>query len=1057
MSVDYVGLRSENERRYGTDIGRIGDMLLANRYDKRTHFIFELLQNAEDALRRRENWTGSRAVTFHLSATDLRISHYGQPFNEADVRGICGIDESTKGITSIGRFGIGFKSVYAFTKRPEIHSGAEAFAIDSYVWPNATTPLKRDPDETVIVLPLKEQDDDSRAELIQGLEHLGARTLLFLRHVKEISWSVQNGPSGLYFRDDPIWLDNHVRELALMGEQQGKPDVEERWLVFSREVHHADEPVGHAEIAFSLPAGATTEPAGIQPLAESQLVVFFPTVVQTHLGFLVQGPYRTTPSRDNVPPNDRWNQRLASETSELLVDALRWLAEQKSLDLGAFRTLPLERAKFSDGLLAPLFTRVAAALKAEPLLPTSDGGYAAAGSARLSRTQDLRDLFLPAQLASLLETDAGTRWLSADITADRTPELRQYLIRELGVIEVTPESLLPRLNQTFLERQPDNWIVKLYEFLSNVPAIVPRLANVPLIRLEDGSHVVAFHHGQAQAFLPTNVKTDFPTIRRAVCAQPQSKKFLHSLGLTEPDPVDDVVRNLLPRYGGEQPDAAAYDADIARMLRAFGTDSKAQKEKLISSLRSAPFVMTVDLGDGSSNIDYPDGVYLAAGRLKELFSGIPGIRMVNDSYECLRGETVRELLEACGATRYIYPTEIESNLSETEKYELRRDAGYANSRHDIEIEDYTLFGLSSLLKQLPTLDNAAKIKKAELLWEALIELLDRRGQRVFSGIYRWQYFSVRSTSFDSFFIRKLNNAAWIPDTSGELQRPSFFLFESLGWRPNPFLQSRIQFKRPIVEELAREVGIEPAVLDMLKKLGVTSMVELMAHLKVDETANAGSTNEATSSASPDAASNARHTTPADPSHSEQTGGEDESSEPPAKISDHDGIDQGENGTTAAGKDKKRRQTDGDELRFVSYVATHPDDDEEASDGLSHTERLDLERKAINLIRSREPLLQAMPAGNKGFDLIEMDADGSPERWVEIKAMTGSLKDRPVGLSRVQFEFARQHGEQYWLYVVEHAGDLSRSRIIKIQDPAGKAGTFTFDHGWIEIADIDGGV
>jgi Domain of unknown function (DUF3883) len=60
----------------------------------------------------------------------------------------------------------------------------------------------------------------------------------------------------------------------------------------------------------------------------------------------------------------------------------------------------------------------------------------------------------------------------------------------------------------------------------------------------------------------------------------------------------------------------------------------------------------------------------------------------------------------------------------------------------------------------------------------------------------------------------------------------------------------------------------------------------------------------------------------------------------------------------------------------------------------------------------------------------------------------------VGLSRVQFEFARQHGEQYWLYVVEHTNDSVRSRIVKIQDPAGRAGTFTFDHGWVGIAYID---
>ena len=60
MPSDYLAIRQENERRYGTDIGRIGPLLLAHRYDDRTHFIFELLQNAEDALARRRGWEGER-------------------------------------------------------------------------------------------------------------------------------------------------------------------------------------------------------------------------------------------------------------------------------------------------------------------------------------------------------------------------------------------------------------------------------------------------------------------------------------------------------------------------------------------------------------------------------------------------------------------------------------------------------------------------------------------------------------------------------------------------------------------------------------------------------------------------------------------------------------------------------------------------------------------------------------------------------------------------------------------------------------------------------------
>lgn len=67
-------------------------------------------------------------------------------------------------------------------------------------------------------------------------------------------------------------------------------------------------------------------------------------------------------------------------------------------------------------------------------------------------------------------------------------------------------------------------------------------------------------------------------------------------------------------------------------------------------------------------------------------------------------------------------------------------------------------------------------------------------------------------------------------------------------------------------------------------------------------------------------------------------------------------------------------------------------------------------------------------------------------------MTGSLDDRPVGLSRMQFDFACEKGDSFWLYVVEYAMDSTKARILKMKDPVAHARTFTFDSGWRHIAD-----
>lgn len=39
----------------------------------------------------------------------------------------------------------------------------------------------------------------------------------------------------------------------------------------------------------------------------------------------------------------------------------------------------------------------------------------------------------------------------------------------------------------------------------------------------------------------------------------------------------------------------------------------------------------------------------------------------------------------------------------------------------------------------------------------------------------------------------------------------------------------------------------------------------------------------------------------------------------------------------------------------------------------------------------------------------------------------------------------------WLLDVGSLGPFRQARVARIQDPAGKARTFTFDHGWIHIS------
>ncbi|MBS3822251.1 MAG: DUF3883 domain-containing protein [Phycisphaerae bacterium] len=259
--------------------------------------------------------------------------------------------------------------------------------------------------------------------------------------------------------------------------------------------------------------------------------------------------------------------------------------------------------------------------------------------------------------------------------------------------------------------------------------------------------------------------------------------------------------------------------------------------------------------------------------------------------------------------------------------------------------------------------------------------------------------------------------------------------------------SKIAFKPSAVDQLAGEAGIGPGVLDFLRERGLTSVAEIRRCLRDAEGGEEEKdVDEAVKDMLGDGAS---PTPPAEPGGSGEAGPGGS-----AGGGSGGGGRGGSSGGGGRGSGGGRRPPGSAGLGpFISYVATHADEEGRDPDGLDEQRRMALEEQAIQFIETREPLLERTPTNNPGFDLFEAGPNGQPARWVEVKAMTGNLSDRPVGMSRTQFDEALKRGERYWLYVVEQAG-TDNARLVRVRDPAGKARTFTFDHGWRAVAETD---
>ena len=100
-------------------------------YTEEIRFIYELLQNADDAAIH-----ANMEVRIELDNTTFAFSHKGNAFREVDVKSICSVGDGGKTAdkNKTGYKGIGFKSVFTHSKDVTITSGEFCFAFSEAKW-----------------------------------------------------------------------------------------------------------------------------------------------------------------------------------------------------------------------------------------------------------------------------------------------------------------------------------------------------------------------------------------------------------------------------------------------------------------------------------------------------------------------------------------------------------------------------------------------------------------------------------------------------------------------------------------------------------------------------------------------------------------------------------------------------------------------------------------------------------------------------------------------------------------------------------------------------------
>jgi hypothetical protein len=448
-------------------------------FSRAAHFILELLQNAEDAGAKAPGHSGE--IDFYVAPEYIQVTHNGAPFTEDDVNSICGVRSKKKPEQgTLGFLGIGFKSVFRVTDRPQIHSGDFHFKFDKASWANPSdepwqiTPIWIDNPSgdidrrlTTFILPFR--SPDVYEQTLQGLSKLDVHVFLFLKWLQRLrvrdeatggSTTIEN--LGGYGNNIVLSKDGTSHKFVIFRRASSVPAVvaADPSLEFYKRQNVKQREV---VLAFGLDDQGNLKP--IEDASALGSVSSFLPLVEERSGakFLVQSDFLVQPGREAIQYELPWNHWLVTEAAMVAKEAIdefkqhpKWRSQFLSVfDFQAYWGQAAFERLFHPTLHVPLDEY----LKTSDVLPTRSGEHVTLEQGVLA-DEHSKELLGDSDLPMLYDGRTDLRLANRGVDADSIPFALRSFVKSVDVSHIARSAQL--LEAKLKERRFPEWFSRLY-------------------------------------------------------------------------------------------------------------------------------------------------------------------------------------------------------------------------------------------------------------------------------------------------------------------------------------------------------------------------------------------------------------------------------------------------------------------------------------------------------------------------------------------------------------------------------------------------------------------
>jgi hypothetical protein len=522
-------------------------------YSKETHFVLELVQNADDNA---YPLGVVPEISFHLSAERLLVQNNESGFTEANVTALCRVGQSTKASRAgfIGEKGIGFKSVFTATDHPEIHSNGFHFRFDradpaqvlGYVVPNWCADSGYPSGRTTIVLPAKEGSRFTGEKLVELSDEL----LLFLRKLRTITIADDTtGTRRAYARtgeSDVFTLTSEV-----FDERSEVPIVSRRrfkTVCHGYSTEHIEEEkrqrVKEAAVVLAFPI----EDEGAASADSTQNLFAFLPVRDYGFRFLVQGDFLLSSNREDIHKSSAWNEAARDEVAKAFSGAVAAFRVDPVLSKSFLQYVP-RKGDITDAFFEKAAEKIVLDLKTTECVLAASGAWRKPNEV-ITADEEFMALYPNEELKRIL----GVEYLSSEVQAP------QATLERLGVSSAGVLSHLLMLieKDDRLAERPVSWLRALYRYCDKKvigDQAAKKFRSLSAIKLDSGGLAKLI---SSNVYLPLRKGRRFGFEHEISLLHPEIVSegegvneivsFLTRVGIKKTEPHSLIVNHILPKH-----------------------------------------------------------------------------------------------------------------------------------------------------------------------------------------------------------------------------------------------------------------------------------------------------------------------------------------------------------------------------------------------------------------------------------------------------------------------------------------------------------------------------